>query len=313
MPAVYAQDKNTFSLGIYPPLLEINVNPPANVKADMQIQNLSELPQNLKIVLRSFRPAESSDGTLEIINESAIDPQGSLFFQKVKLYEGDTPLESITLGPYESRTLSLRLAIESDSPIRDYYFSVIFLSQESSSFDTSHSQIQGGIGTNVILSVGPADGGVKGEVKEFSAPTFLTAGPVPFTLLVDNKSDRYIIPTGRISILDMFGREAGLVNIEPQYILANSSRFLIDSDQASPSADLQGQIERLSNENPILIWPKTFIFGLYTAQAHIKLSENGPIFETKTRFLALPLYVIFVISLVIFVSAGIYLKVRKKI
>ena len=118
----------------------------------------------------------------------------------------------------------------------------------------------------------------------------------------------------------MLGREAGLVNLLPQYILANSSRFMIDSDlyrlnrdQASPGGELSDEIQRLSGDHAVLIWPKKFIFGLYTTHAYIKLSENGPIFETTTRFLALPVYTLFAISFLAFVLIGIYLRVKRKI
>ena len=318
--SIFAQGKNTFSLGIYPPILEINAEPPANIEADISIQNLSNSTQNLKIIFKSFRPAETADGTLRYINEDLpagrqgiIEGSDALILERIKVYDQENPVEEISLDPFESRNVTLKIDLEDSSPNGDYYFSVIFLSIKIHSGKSSGSQIQGGIGTNIILSVGPADGRASGEIKEFSIPGFLSNGPVPITLLLQNNSDHYIVPSGRIIIKDMFGREAGKVNILPQYILINSSRFMIDSDQASESAELSEHLRKLSSNHAVLIWPKKFLFGLYTAHAHIKLSNNGPIFETKTRFVALPIYTLFAISFVAFVLIGIFLRVKRKI
>ncbi|OGH16178.1 MAG: hypothetical protein A3C30_02695 [Candidatus Levybacteria bacterium RIFCSPHIGHO2_02_FULL_40_18] len=299
------KNKGQFSLGIYPPIFEINAQAPANIDAKINIQNLSEFSQNLSITFKSFRPDEKGDGTLRY---EAAPPT----LQKIKVYDGENPLEQITLDPFESRDLALKMDIESNTPGGDYYFSVIFLSQENQDSKISQSKITGGIGTNVILSVG-RKGPFRGQIKEFSIPRLVTHGPVPITLLLANNSSYYLNPTGRIIIQDMFHREAGQINILPQYVLANSSRFMKDSDQASPTFERAAQIERLESDHPVLIWPETFLFGLYTAYAHIKLSENGPVFETKASFIAIPAYMLFAISFLAFVLIGIYLRVKKKI
>ena len=301
-----------FSLGIYPPILEINTEPPANIEASINIQNLSDLPQNLKIILKPFRPSERGDGTLRHLNEGTIEQPDLLILQKIKIYDQENALDILSLDPFESRELTLKINLDSDDPLGDYYFSVIFVSQETQDTDVSQSQAPGGIGTNVILSVGQK-GVVQGEIKEFSIPRILGSGPVPITLWLQNNSSHYVLPTGRIIIQDMLGREAGQVSILPQHVLANSARFMIDTDQASPSASLEDQISRLSKKHAVLIWPKKFLFGLYTAYAHVKLSENGPVFETKTSFIALPTYMLFVISFMAFVLIGIYLRVKRKI
>ena len=299
-----------FSLGIYPPIIEINTEPPADIEAGINIQNLNDLPQNLKIILKSFSPSETGDGTLGY--KGTIEGPDSLILQKIKVYDQENALDIFSLDPFESRELTLKINLDSDDPLGDYYFSVIFVSQETQGTDVSQSQISGGIGTNVILSVGQK-GVAQGEIKEFSIPRILSSGPVPITLLLQNNSPHYVVPTGRITIRDMLGREAGQVSILPRYILANSARFMIDTDQASPSASLEEQISRLSKKHAVLIWPKKFLFGLYTAYAHVKLSENGPVFETKTSFVALPVYMLFAISFLAFVLIGIYLRVKRKI
>jgi hypothetical protein len=298
--SAYSQTTNSqFSLGIYPPILEISANPPSLIEADIQIQNFSGLPQNLGIIFKSFRQ-DSADGTLRYINEDAIEGPDSLILDRIKVYDGN-PISELNLEPFESKDLKLKINLDKDSPRGDYYFSVIFISTLSGSEQVSGSDIPGGIGTNVILSVGPK-GKVSGKIREFSTPLFLTSGPVPITLLLENNGDHYVLPQGKVIIRDMLGREAGEVNILPRYVLSKSSRYMVDSDQTS-----------LSSDHAVLIWPKRFLFGVYTAHANIKLSEDGPVIESKTGFIALPLYLMFAVSFFAFVIIGIYLRVKRKI
>jgi hypothetical protein len=282
---VLAQIPNAFSLGIFPPILEINADPPAKVESTITIQNLSENTRDVAVIFKSFRLSDDGRARIEYISDDneLIGPD-PLILQKVKLYEEDTPVTKVTLEPLESKNLTL--IIDIGSP--------------------------GGIGTNVILSVG-RKGEIKGEIVKFEAPFLVTSGPVPLTLLLKNNSAQYVTPRGRITIKNMLGKDAGRVDILPQYLLSNSQRYMVDSDQASPSAELEDQIKKLSSDHNVLIWPGKFMLGFYTAQAHVKLSEDGPEFDRTIRFFALPFSVIFAVSFFSFVLIGIYLRIKRKI
>ena len=298
----YAQNKDQFSLGIFPTIIEINADPPAIIKSNISIENQSENELQLNLIVRFFKPKENGDGQIELLPEGQIYGSDPTLLQKVKILEDEAEIKDITLKPFEAKNLTLEINLDRGSPVSDYYFSVIFISKTNDSQETSGSQILGGIGTNVILSVGKK-GETIGEIREFSAPAVVFSGPIPFTLYLRNNSQHYIVPEGNIIIKDMFGRKAGQLNILPQYILSNSDRFMYASDQTSPSI----------LPHTTLIWPEKFLLGLYTATAQVRLAQEGPVFETKTTFLALPLYIIAAISFFAFVLIGIWIKVKKKI
>ncbi len=301
---LYAQeisDSDQFSLGIFPTVIEINADPPAIINSNINIENQSENELHLNLMIRFFKPKENSNGQIELLSEGEIYGPDPTFRQKIKILEDKREIKDITFKPFEAKNLTLEIILNRGDPVSDYYFSVIFISKAEDIHETSGSQIVGGIGTNVILSVGKK-GKITGEIREFSAPRVVFSGPIPFTLLVRNNSQRYIVPEGNITIKDMFGRKAGQLNILPQYILANSDRFMNASDQESIST-LHG---------PALIWPEKFLLGLYTATAHVRLAQDGPVFETKISFLALPLYIIAVISFFALVLIGIWIKVVRK-
>lgn len=303
--SAHAQQNDAFSVGIIPPVIEIQADPPAIVESEITVVNENEFPQMMDIIYKSFRLAPDRNGKIEYIQENGnlLGPD-PLILQKIKIFDGDNEIKQLELKGYESKSLKLEITLDKDSPKGDYYFSLIFVTQATISEDKSASKNPAGIGTNIILSVGKK-GDTKGEIIDFSSPTFLGAGPVPFSLLIRNNSEHYIVPTGRITIKNMLGKDIGRVDILPQYILANSERFMTDTDQASTSA--------LLSLPKTLIWPEKFLFGMYTATAHIKLGEGGPVFETSHRFFAIPLYFVFAVSFMAFVLLGIYLKVKKRI
>lgn len=308
----YAQEQPAVSLGIYPPVLEISADPPAQPQAKITIQNLKEDAQDLTIQLRSFRPSEAGNGQIEYLNTNKIEGPDPLILQKIQILDGDQPVDKITLDPLSQKELTLQVNLEAGAPKGDYYFSVIFVSDSKAGQDISSSTLPAGIGTNVILSVGKK-GEIKGQIVDFSAPFLVSRGPIPFTLLLKNTGDQYIIPSGRITIKNMFGGNAGQINILPQYVLAGSGRYMVDDKQATDSADVVSLVNKLGKQHNVIIWPEKFLLGVYQAKLSVKLSNQGPLFERTITFFAFPLYILFALTFFIFVLLGIWIKVRKKI
>lgn len=302
-------DKPAVALGIYPPLFEISADPPAVVVAKISIVNQSENPQTLNILFRSFRPSPAGNGQIEYVSDKFGGPD-PLILQKIKVYDEDSEISKVDLAPLESKGLKLQINLEAGAPHGDYYFSVIFLS-DSKSPDGSGAGTPAGIATNVILSVGKK-GPVKGEIEQFKAPFLLGAGPVPFTLLLKNTGEQYIVPSGRITINNMFGGQVGRIDILPQYILARSQRYIIDSQQLPPKGKTAALAAKYNSEHNVMIWPEKFLFGVYTAHLFVKLSSTGPVFQTSLIFIAFPVYLVFAISFLSFVLIGIYIRARKK-
>lgn len=307
----HAQENN-FSLGIIPPVIEIQATSPARIESIITLQNLADTPRNLDIIFKSFKPSGRSDGTLTYLASNGIEGPDPLILQKVKVFDETGPIDQLTLNPLESKDLKLVIELDKSSPNGDYYFSPIFVSKQTENKESSSSQLPGGIGTNVILTVGER-GATSGSIEEFGAPLFKSTGPVPITLLVSNNSNHFITPTGRISIKDMFGKNVAEIPLLSQYILANSTRYLVDAQQASPSAEFLTTISSLSRKHNVIIWPEKFLFGFYTVTAHLRLTPESPMFERTTTFFAIPIYLVFAISFFIFLVLGVWFKVKKKI
>lgn len=295
--------KPSVAVSIYPPILAINADPPAEAEAKIYLQNNSDKKLVLDISYRTLQQRRLSSGQIEFKEENKLEPQDVLIRSKIKIFKDDQQVSSIEIDPNEELIVTLKANIDNDLPQGDYYFSVIFITPPTGpdlirAQSESTSNIQGGIGTNVLLSVGKKEP-AGGYIREFSSPLIVNQGPIPFTLLIENSSDHYINPQGKITITDMFGNSVGQIDIFPQYILAHSSRYLKDE-------------KGLTNKHNFISWPEKFLFGMYSAKLVVNLSEKGPTFVTSTSFISIPIIILFAFFLAAFILTGIYIRVRTK-
>jgi len=306
--SAYAQEVH---LSIEPTLLQIDATPPANVEAPFRIRNLSASSIKLSYRLIPIEAERSSGGKVSLLfNEE--ENLSSVIKSRLKVIGEDKVLNEIELRAGETKELRLFLEVKKGDPVGDYYFSLVFLSGGKILDETTTSSVPGGIAINILTSIGPKVAAT-GEIQEFSTSKYLSSGPVPFSLLLKNTGKHLIQPRGFITIKNMFGKEVGKLELLPQYVLADSSRYLIDSVQASPSAETTAVMEGIEDENPVSVWKEKFLLGSYTATARVTLEDNGSVVTKTTHFFAFPLQILLVISAVIFAVLGIAFKVSRKL
>jgi hypothetical protein len=282
------------SLGISPPLIEISALPPADINTDITLENKTEDEVKLRVMIKPFRLNTDGTGSIDFLPSNTFQGKDPAFFDKVRILDQGNEAKEITLGPFESRLLNLSIKIDEQSPLSDYYFSVLFISNVGN-VSKSSTLMSGGIGTNVILSIGDK-GKPSASISKFEAPGVVIGNKVAFSLSLRNNGERMFVANGKIQITDMFGRNAGEVKIPPLHVLANSERHL-NNPQKSPS----------------IIWDGNLLFGLYTAKATILLDESSGSVEKTTTFIAMPLYLVLGITFLSFVGISIYLQVKKKV
>lgn len=287
-----------FSVGIYPPILQIDANVPVAIRKDITVVNASEDSVTLDVVFKPFQQGPYQNGQVSYIPITSVRPDKDIF-QKIQLLdENDNPVTSVTLGPKQKRSYTLHIGLPKDEPPGDYYFSVLFLSQDQVA-SANGSAIHAGIGANVLLSVGPKDL-TTGFLDEFSAPWFVQTGPVPFIVSITNTSRHFISPTGEIYIRNMFGQLVGKVDLLSVNILEQSSRFI-------PSKDSPANAPR-----PLAIWPEKVLFGPYKANIVIALSDQGPIINKSIYFFAMPIQYIIGFFVVIIILSIIAARVKMR-
>lgn len=309
----FAQRANAegLSLAIYPPIIEIQATPPSSPQAVITIQNQDSLPANLSIQIFALKQSPKNDGTVEYLdpNEASLS---QVIKKRLQVIDNGRKVDSITLNPNEIRDVLLNLNLDKGDPAGDYYFSLVFLSEGVQLSDTNSSTIPAGIGTNVLVSVGPKEKPT-GSIEEFKTKSFFSNGPIPFTLLLHNQSPHLVVPTGSIEIQNMLGKRIAKIKILPQYVLADSKRYLVDSAQTGTNPKVNQQVSNIKWPNPFVLWPEKFLFGFYKAEAQIQLDTNGENIKASSIFFAFPTFLYFVLFVFLFVGISIYLKVKKKI
>lgn len=296
------------SLSIYPPVIEIQATPPSSPVVKLVIQNNNSEDVALKIELIPLKPnGTTGDVTLmPSLSDKGFYPY---YKDKIQFLVDNKKTDTITLQALETREIDLNVNLEKGDPPGDFYYSIVFISSGSQPQDTSVSSIPAGIATNLLLSIGPKSQ-ASGGIAEFTTKGFKSNGPADFYLKLHNASSHLIQPQGTVEIYDIFGRKVGKVTVLPQYILANSDRYLMDQAQATGEARLAFNE---STNKPKIVWPEEFLLGLYKAKANIILEENGKKIEAVTYFFAFPTYLFFALTIVLFVIISIYLRVKKKV
>ena len=285
------------SVSLDPPILQIEASPPSLIKNPISIINQADQSVTYSIFLLPFKAKSSNNGEIEF-DSSQISEYKNIF-DNVKISDENKSITQITLAPKQKKDLILSIRIPENEPARDYYFSVIFISEAGKVRDqNSLVGTRGGIGTNVLLSIGPKSP-TQGRIEEFSAPIFVTRGPVRFRLNVVNQSKHYISPEGNILIKNIFGQTVGNINLPSTNILENSGRFI-------------GSEDNLSSTEPRLVWNEKFLLGIYKADLTLALSSDGPIINKSIRFFAFPLEAALGIVLTLVLLIGMVKRAKSK-
>ena len=283
------------SLGVNPPIIQVNATPPTAIKQPLTIRNNSATPVTLSVTLRPFITKDTL-GHATFLTEKELVLRDKTIFQKIQILSDDQPVDEITLDPQESKTLTLKIGLPKDEPPADYYFSIVFLSKTEEN-QANGPAIAGGIASNVLLSIGPK-GPATGFIEKFLAPVYVTNGPIPFTVIVHNLSPYYISPQGQILIHNIYNQLIGKVDLLQENILSNSSRNLSDNQNLDPEK---------------AIWPEKFLFGPYKATLTLSLSPQGPVYYRSIYFFALPIQYLIGCIVAILVAAFLLFRVRRRL
>lgn len=301
------------SLRLSPSVIRVRLEPPTDLNAPVIIENLADEAIDLKTEFRLFKASGDGSGHIEHL---PLRHNNSSIFRGVALMDGENNLSTLTLGPRQKKDLKLKINIEENQPSADYYFSVIFTriqdtSESASDTKEQHSisRVNAGIAMNVLLSIQDQNSNTStAGIDEFSSPEYIDKGPIPFILKLKNSGSNYISPKGKIEITNMFGQLIARVDIPATTVLANSSRYLANSDITSTPLS-QLAVSGQQSVVPKVLWNEEFLLGFYTATVKIETSPDDPVLTRTIHFAALP----FRLILSILTFAVIFLLIRKRV
>lgn len=272
-------------ISLSPALITIKTDGKDESTPKIYIQNKTTHNVSYDISLVPFQPSTLKNG--EPILQDSIDKDYNDLFQNIIIIDDNSPVTKVDLAPQQKKVIKLALDLPTTLKKRDYYFSVIFTSSAENKIENSTAtNINQALGVNILLSYGQ-QGQIQGEIKEFSASSFVNKGPVSFKIDLKNNSNNFVTASGNILIKNMFGQAVGNFDLKPTNVLANSQRIIENS-----------------------VWNEKFLLGLYSAKVEISLSPSGPILTKQINFFAFPLeYIVFLIIIVSFIY---YVRLRLK-
>ncbi|MGE5042138.1 MAG: hypothetical protein ACM3IJ_04515 [Candidatus Levyibacteriota bacterium] len=283
------------SLGIYPPLTRIHSGAGAHITSPISVINNTDSLMILGVTFLPFRASDQQNGAIEYYNTKETPQDLSDFLKTITVLEGDKEVANITAFPrqYKNFTISFNAPLKE----KDYYFSVVLTAQNNAEkTDSTRITINPSISTNVLLSVNRKE--QNGLINQFDTKSVILNGPAKFNLTVQNSSDNYETASGFITVYDFFGNKAGVIKLNPEIILANSSRSLLAQQQT-------GQPIPLS-------WGEKFLLGPYSATATVYLDGTKKI-SGETRFFAIPVIILVILVALFFIILSIALKVIRKV
>lgn len=284
-----------FSTKIIPSNKLIKLDKPSLTESKIQIHNQTDQNTTYNIYLRPFKASSNLSGEPDY--DSKLNAEYSEFFKNVEILDGDKEINEITLNPKQKKDLILSIDTSNSPEAKDYYFTVIFVSNTKlPETQRTVTLNRGGIGSNILLSVGPTSD-PEGLISKFEIPTLVNESRISINIEIANLNDYFISPKGNIIIKNLLGHTVKNIEIEPTNILANSNRII----QKTQSSDTN----KASN--------KTFLLGVYKAELNVALTENGPLLKETEYFLALPIREIIIFIALIAITLWLIKSVKRKI
>lgn len=266
----------SLSLSIWPPLLEIMIQPGRSVTQVYKLTNSSDHELQITPQIFSFKP-QGESGEIKIKIEPSPPPS---FFS---FESGEHLGEAFYLPMGKEREIVLKISVPKKSPEADYYYTMLFstgITPNENKNSSSSSIAQ--IGTNILVTVSQnGQPSLLGRVLEFSTPKIIDSfSPIPFTVRLENWGKSYFKPFGKIKLTGIL-KQKEEIDLYEQNILADSSRKL-DIPKVKPKLPL----------------------GPFKASLEFSLTEEGDVLTAETTFWYLPykiLFAIFVGILILFI------------
>lgn len=226
--AVYGQ---SISLSIWPPLLEVMIQPGRNVAHVYKLTNNSDRPLQITPNIYSFKQ-QGERGEIKI----NLAKGGSNFFSFGSGEQLGTPF-NLPIG--QTKELILKISIPPKTAEHDHYYTLLFATaavSDESGPSSASSVTQ--IGSNILLTVSQnGKPNLLARIIEFSAAKIIDSfSPADFKVRLENWGQTFFKPFGKIYITGIL-KQKDEIELLPQNILGESVRQL-DTPQLKPKLPL---------------------------------------------------------------------------
>jgi hypothetical protein len=251
------------SLEVSPPSQGLQADPGQTITAKAKVRNKSADSISIKVRIEDFT-ASGEGGQVALIEKG---PQSLTSW---------TVLEPATfpLKPGETKEVISKINVPKEAA-GGHYGSFVFSVGGGEAAPGTASVAQEVASLFLIKISGPVNEQL--SIAQFSAPSFLEFGPVPFTLKFTNLGNVHVKPFGLINITDIFGRVVKDVVVRGETnILPGASRIVTVS------------------------YGEKWLFGPYKAQAVLNFGSKNESLTATTTFFVFPVRIAAALLLVLF-------------
>jgi len=257
----------TFSLGIYPPILEVMIKPGKTITQAYKVKNSGDdLVLTPNIV--SFNPKDE----LGNVYLTRLNPVAKNWFS---LTNANIQLgQPFSLPSGTSQQLVLKIKIPDDAIDSDHYFSLTLTTSPTPLIGMTKIGTKGVITSNILLTISK-DGTPqrKAEISKFSSKKIFDSFDKPdFDVQIKNIGQAYLQPQGSISIYNTIGKKIADLELLPENVLVNAIRKI------NCRAD--------NKVAPCQLGTK-FLIGRYQAKLDFQVDAEN--YQTEITFYAFPI------------------------
>lgn len=211
--------KGTFAhervgISISPLIFELTANPGDTLTNKLRIYNPTESTISLKMEVEDFRPVGE-------MGEVVVVPEEEIIYS-LKRWVKTEPSE-FSLKPGETKFVDFTISVPKNAEPGGKYGSILATTIGVVGEMPVGLAIGQKVGALLLLTV---SGELKEEltVKEFSAPSFLEYGPVPFTIRFENRGTVHLRPRGFVTITNWWGKKVADIEFPQLNVMPRSIR-----------------------------------------------------------------------------------------
>lgn len=291
--AVHSQD---LSLSVSPPITEVLIKPGKEISQRYIVTNNGE-DTVLKVYIQPFSPTGTKGDVALGRKVPGVDLPLALScftIEKPKLLLG----ESFALLKGMSQEIVLKISIKEEIPQGDYYFTLIFETEEKTKLGGPGGSAKAMIGSNILLTISQNGEPMKlAKISKFEVPKFIDSfSDLNIDIQVANAGEAKFKTIGEVSIKPLIGKEK-TIKIAPQNILISSkrdilcldgeqiipcgtnSKFLLGIYKTSLSFRTDSEPKTYREEKTTVVLPFTLLIGLsvtYVFYKSVKTKTSKP-------------------------------------
>lgn len=260
------------ALEIAPPIIELNGNPGQSLKAKIYLRDVSKSELIVRSAVNNF-VASGLTGTPHIlIKNNTHDPYA------INNYVA--PIPTLLLKPQQIKNLYVTINIPKDASPGGHYGVIRFTAAPPALNGSSGVSLSASIGALVLLTVsGHIVQGLQTHsfnvAQRGKSSSFFQTYPLAFNEIFKNTGNVQLIPTGLLTVKDMFGNTISqlAINREQGNVLPDSMRKFTE------------------NLTSVIMSNKT-LFGRYSASFSVKYGSSKKTLTDHLTFWVIPLKLI---------------------